>query len=55
MNKEHYYTEQEVREHLEEHGQTWEDFTEFIAGQTCPMVDGEFCYYREDVGRFLRY
>lgn len=51
----YHYTEQQIRELLDKNNITLEAFNKWMTGQTCPIVDGEFCYYQYDVDRFIRY
>lgn len=30
------------------------DFTKFIRGSACPIVDDQMCFYKHDVVRFLK-
>ena len=50
-----HYTQKEAKKLLKENNIKWEDFAKWMTGQTGPMVDGEFCYYRWDVDRFISY
>lgn len=54
MDKQDYYTKKEVKKLLKEHNISWKVFIDFIYGQTCPIVDSEFCYYTWDVDRLIR-
>lgn len=48
-------TEKEVREKLEEASYHWEDFDEWMCGQTAGLnPDGTIDYYESDVDRFIR-
>lgn len=44
-----YYTEEEVKGLVKD----WEDFCNWMYGQTGPVVDGQFCYYKSDVERYI--
>ena len=47
-------TERDVRELIEAHGRTWEQFRDWMYGQTYAIDSkGAFRYYRHDVERFL--
>lgn len=50
-----HYTPKEVKKLLKENNIKWEDFIKWMFGQTCPIVNGEFCYYKYDIDRFIRY
>jgi NOL1/NOP2/fmu family ribosome biogenesis protein len=47
-------TEHDVRELLQQHHLKWEDFAEWMNGQTIGLnADGSPDYYEQDVARFL--
>lgn len=48
-------TEKQAKKKIKDAGGSWKVFSEWMIGQTCPLVDGKCCYYEYDVDRFIRY
>lgn len=53
MTKE-YYTHDEVVALMIKNNLDINEFHEWMYGQTCPVIDGEICYFTWDVVRFIR-
>ena len=49
------YTPKEVKALLRKNNIKWKTFIDWMYGQTCPLENGELCYYKWDVDRFIRY
>jgi len=48
-------TTEEAKQKIEEAGKTWEDFQEYMFGETVGLYDdGTTNYYERDVDRFIR-
>jgi len=48
-------TEKQTKKMIEKAKGSWKVFNEWMAGQTCPLIDGKCGYYEYDVARFIRY
>ena len=46
---------QQVKQLLKENNLLWDDFIEWMFGQTVAIINGEPDYYEYDVMRFIKY
>lgn len=49
-----YYTHDEAVALLIKNNLDTNEFHEWMYGQTCPVVNGEICYFKWDVDRYIR-
>jgi hypothetical protein len=50
-----YYTKEQTENLLKENNIDIESFDKWMFGQTCPIENGELCYYKYDIDRLIRY
>ena len=46
------YSEEETKKYLEQHGKTWDDFVDWMTGQSVDYKDGKYYYHEYDVEGF---